>query len=99
VFYGADSPYLSKGLETPLRILVLAYSMIFFAIVLQSVLYGLKNTRAVFLVHLVNTSLGLIIGIPMVSSGDVLGACIAFALIHFASLVMSFWFLRKESLA
>jgi O-antigen/teichoic acid export membrane protein len=99
VFYGADSPYLGIGLETPLRILVLAYSMIFFAIVLQSVLYGLKNTRAVFLVHLVNTSLGLIIGIPLVSSGDVLGACIAFALIKFASLAMSFWFLRKERLA
>jgi O-antigen/teichoic acid export membrane protein len=99
LFYGADSPYLAAGLETPLRYLVLAHIMIFFAVVLQSVLYGLKKTRAVFLVHLFSTSLGLVIGIPLASAGDVLGACKAIALIQFVSVTLSFWFLRNERLA
>jgi O-antigen/teichoic acid export membrane protein len=99
VFYGSGSPYLSIGLETPLRILVLAYSMMYCSIVFQSVLYGIKNSRAVFQINLVSTCLGLIVGIPMVSYGEVRGACSAIFLIQLISLVTSFWFFRKRKVA
>lgn len=95
VFYGSGSPYLSIGLETPLRILVLAYTLIFFSVVFQSVLYGLKNSRAIFLVNFFSTCLGLVLGIPLVISGEVLGACTAMLLTQLLSLVMLIWIFRK----
>ena len=95
VFYGSGSPYLSIGLETPLRILVLAYTLIFFSVVFQSVLYGFKNSRAIFLVHFFSTCLGLVLGIPLVISGEVLGACTAMLLIQLFSVVMLIGIFRK----
>lgn len=96
MFYGSSSPYLSQGLETPLRVLVLAFALLYCSIVYEALLYGISDSRAVFLVKLVSTCLGLILGIPLVSSGNVLGACIAFFFIQLVSLVMLFRFLRKR---
>ncbi len=99
VFYGSNSPYLSLGLETPLRILVLAFALIYCSIVFQSLLYGLEDSRSVFLVQLVSTCVGLILGIPLVISGEVLGACIATFLIQLVTVVALVSFLRNKKIA
>lgn len=99
VFYGSNSPYLSLGLETPLRVLVLAFALIYSSIVLQSMLYGLEDSRAVFVVQFLSTCVGLILGIPLVISGEVLGACIATFLIHLSTAITLFWFFKKKKIA
>jgi O-antigen/teichoic acid export membrane protein len=99
VFYGTSSPYLSLGLETPLRVLVLAFTLMYCSIVFEAVLYGLKDTRAIFLVRLVSTCSGLIIGIPLVMADEVLGACIGIFVIQLISLVTLVLFLQNRKMA
>jgi O-antigen/teichoic acid export membrane protein len=98
VFYGSNSPYLFLGLETPLRILVLSFALMYCSIVFQSLLYGLEDSRAVFLVQLLSTGVGLILGIPLVIFSEVLGACIATFLVQLITLVTLAGFIRKKKI-
>lgn len=99
LFYGSNSPYLSLGLETPLRVLVLAFTFMYCSIVFEALLYGLKDSRAIFQVRLVSTCFGLVLGIPLVMAGEVLGACTAIFLIQLISLVTLVLFLQNRKIA
>jgi O-antigen/teichoic acid export membrane protein len=96
VFYGANSPYLSLGLETPLRIYVLAYALMYFSLVLQSLFYGLEDSRAVSIVQFVTTGTGIILGIPLVLYNGVLGACLGVVCFNASSLITFIWLVQKK---
>lgn len=98
-FYGSNSPYLSLGLETPLRIYVLSYTLMYGSIVLQALLYGLEDSRAVSLVQFLSSCVGLVLGIPIVISGEVLGACIASFVIQLITLITLTWLVRSKKIA
>jgi O-antigen/teichoic acid export membrane protein len=98
-FYGSTSPYLSLGLEAPLRIYVLSYTLMYFALVLQALFYGLEDSRAVSLVQFISTCAGVIFGIPLVLYNGVLGACLGTACLNITSLTAFSWLIRKKKTA
>jgi O-antigen/teichoic acid export membrane protein len=98
-FYGSNSPYLALGLETPLRIFVLSYALMYCCIVLQALFYGLEDSQTVSLVQFLSTCIGLMLGIPLVISGEVLGACIASFLIQVITLLVLLWLVRRKKIA
>jgi O-antigen/teichoic acid export membrane protein len=95
-FYGVASPYLSLGLETPLRIYVVSYTLMYFSLVLQSLFYGLEDSRAVSLVQFISTGAGVIIGIPLVLYNGILGACFGAVCLNVSSLTTFSWLAQKK---
>jgi Na+-driven multidrug efflux pump len=95
-FYGATSPYLSLGLETPLRVYVVSYALMYFSLVLQSLFYGLEDSRAVSLVQFISTGTGILIGIPLVLYNGILGACFGAVFLNISSLTTFSWLAQKK---
>jgi O-antigen/teichoic acid export membrane protein len=98
-FYGSNSPYLNLGLETPLRIYVLSYALMYFSLVLQALLYGLEDSRAVSSVQVISTVTSIILGVPLVLYNGVLGAALGTVCISISSLISFSFLIRKKSLA
>jgi O-antigen/teichoic acid export membrane protein len=98
-FYGSNSPYLHLGLETPLRLYVLSYALMYFSLALQALLYGLEDSRAVSLVQVISTLTGIILGIPLVMYNGVLGASLGAVCISISGVTAFSFLTRKKSTA
>ena len=74
VLYGVGSIY--SGLETALRLFVLAYTFNYLAQALAGLLYGLEHARSVLLTQLLGALAAVIVGLPLAAWIGVPGACL-----------------------
>jgi O-antigen/teichoic acid export membrane protein len=78
--YGASSPY--SGLATPLRLLALAYLLVYMAHVVNAALFGLERLRAALVVQIGGSLTLVVAGGLLTLIWGVTGAAFATLLVH-----------------
>jgi O-antigen/teichoic acid export membrane protein len=76
LFYGVHPSYI--GLETSLRMFVLAYAFFYGSIALSGFLNGVNQTWLPFRTQVLASIAALVIGLPLIAYGGVLGAVVGF---------------------
>lgn len=89
VFYGAESPYL--GLGMPLRLIALYYLLLFVSMVILGILNGLENTSSNFYSQLISALATVVMGIPLVMTWGLDGACWARVLQVAVAVIVALW--------
>jgi O-antigen/teichoic acid export membrane protein len=91
--YGASSPY--ADLTTPLRLLALAYLLVYMAHIVNSALFGLERLHAALIVQVAGSVTLIAAGGLLTFTWGVTGAALATLLVHFVRTVIGLVALRR----
>jgi O-antigen/teichoic acid export membrane protein len=94
--YGASSPY--TGLTMPLRLLALAYLLVYMAHVANAALFGLERLHAALIVQIAGSATLIAAGGLLTLTWGVTGAALATLLVHLVRTTLSLRALRQALL-
>ena len=94
--YGASSPY--ADLTTPLRLLALAYLLVYMAHVGNAALFGLEQLHAALVVQIAGSATLIAAGGLLTFIWGITGAALATLLVHLVRTVLSMYALRQALL-
>jgi O-antigen/teichoic acid export membrane protein len=94
--YGASSPY--TGLTMPLRLLALAYLLVYMAHVANAALFGLERLHAALVVQIAGSVTLIAAGGLLTLTWGVTGAALATLLVHLVRTTLSLRALRQALL-
>lgn len=94
IFYGAGSPYLEFGVA--LRLWALSYAVLYLEYVLGAFLHSLYESRAVFHAQLGGALATIVVGLPLIVGGGVIGTAAGMLIIAVVRVVALSWFVRGK---
>jgi len=95
--YGPISPYLSMDYQ--LRLLSLAYCLLFFAHINVSFLTNIGDVRSTFNIQLLVATLSIGVALPLAAIFGSTGACAGVLLVNLAKFLFAFYFRRCRTFA